>query len=666
MQYGTRIEEKELKNAAYWADAIADRLIEKYPDRKEFVCAAGISPSGPIHFGNFREIITAYAVADALIRKGKKAELIFSWDNYDRFRKVPKGLDSSYEEYIGTPLSQIPSPDGNLNRTYAETYQKEFETAMESFNIPVTYKNQTELYESGTYTGHIQTAMQKREEIADILLSHMTDKGKELKNIDEKEYRKNYYPIAAYSKFTGKDVTEILSYDGESKIKYRCLITKKEEEIDFTQTHTVKLNWKIDWAMRWKYEDVRFEPAGSDHAAPGGSYDTSAEIAKKIFDTEPPVFTEFGFVGLRGLGTKMSGSAGKTVTPKTLLDIYEPTLLLWMYLRRLPKQTFSLAFDTEVYRQYDELDKALRGHHQDDAEKRVTEILKKTHPDSMYTNPIPFRQLVGLGQIVQWDKEKLQNLLKASGQSFDEESISNRLPKAHTWVTKYNTDAEIKLRTEPNTEYWKTIDEKNKKYIQFLFKFIQENRDDDIKKIDDIKEITDDIKKTEEFLYNLPKVFNISDKTNNTELQEMKKIISFKDSNDFKIVYKKTDNKKLDFYIKDVFKEIYYIKGDKNNFFNFKDSKDFLEEKVQNMDDKEFKKLQWTIFKNINKNYQKDISKEISDMNEEKELKKIQKDLFKHTYKLLIDKDTGPRLATFLHAIPKETILHLLPDDTTK
>ena len=544
MQYGTRIGEKELKNAAYWADAVADRLMEKYPNGKKFVCAAGISPSGPVHFGNFREIITAYAVVDSLERKGKKAELIFSWDNYDRFRKVPKGLDSSYEEYIGTPLSKVPSPDGNPNRTYAETYQKEFETAMESFNIPVIYKNQTKLYESGTYTEHIKTAMRKRGEIADILLSHMTDKGKELKNIDGEEYRKNYYPISVYSKYTGKDVTKILSYDGETKVTYRCLITKKEEEIDFTRTHRVKLNWKIDWAMRWKKEEVCFEPAGSDHAAPGSSYDTSAEIAKKIFDTEPPVFTEFGFVGLRGLGTKMSGSAGKTVTPKTLLDIYEPTLLLWMYLRRLPKQTFSLAFDTEVYRQYDELDKALRGHHQDDAEKRVTEILKKTHPDSMYTNPIPFRQLVGLGQIVRWDKGKLQTLLKASGQSFDEESISNRMLKAHAWVTKYNTDAEIKLRTEPNMEYWKTMDEENKKYILCLREFIKETG-------------TDDIRKTEEFLYNLPKEHHT----------------------------------------------------------------------------------------------------------EEKELKQAQRTLFKNIYQLLINKETGPRLATFLHAIPKETILNLLPHE---
>ena len=53
----------------------------------------------------------------------------------------------------------------------------------------------------------------------------------------------------------------------------------------------------------------------------------------------------------------MSGSKGMAITPKNLLSIYEPALLLWMYLRRLPSQTFSLAFDTEVYRQYDELDR---------------------------------------------------------------------------------------------------------------------------------------------------------------------------------------------------------------------------------------------------------------------------------------------------------------------
>lgn len=71
------------------------------------MCASGISPSGSVHIGNFREIITTYFVVRALQKLGKNTRFIFSWDDFDRFRKVPKNIDSSYEKYIGMPYSEI-------------------------------------------------------------------------------------------------------------------------------------------------------------------------------------------------------------------------------------------------------------------------------------------------------------------------------------------------------------------------------------------------------------------------------------------------------------------------------------------------------------------------------------------------------------------------------
>ena len=73
----------------HWSEMIADRIIRRNPDKEEYVCAAGISPSGSIHIGNFRDIATSYFVVRALIKKGKKAKLLFSWDEFDRMRKVP-------------------------------------------------------------------------------------------------------------------------------------------------------------------------------------------------------------------------------------------------------------------------------------------------------------------------------------------------------------------------------------------------------------------------------------------------------------------------------------------------------------------------------------------------------------------------------------------------
>ena len=73
----------------HWAESIAQKIIQRNPNKEEYVCAAGISPSGSIHIGNFRDIATSYFVARSIRKMGKKAKLLFSWDEFDRMRKVP-------------------------------------------------------------------------------------------------------------------------------------------------------------------------------------------------------------------------------------------------------------------------------------------------------------------------------------------------------------------------------------------------------------------------------------------------------------------------------------------------------------------------------------------------------------------------------------------------
>lgn len=62
----------------------------------------------------------------------------------------------------------------------------------------------------------------------------------------------------------------------------------------------MKLNWKIDWPMRWMIEDVVFEPGGRDHSSETGSYNVSKEIARKIFNREAPHYIAYDFIGTKG------------------------------------------------------------------------------------------------------------------------------------------------------------------------------------------------------------------------------------------------------------------------------------------------------------------------------------------------------------------------------
>lgn len=504
-EYGTRVK-SSLFSATdlHWSTVIADELIKVFPNEEIYTSAAGISPSGVVHFGNFRDVMTAFAVSEGLKNKGKKTRLIFSWDDFDRFRKVPLGVDESFVKYIGMPLTSVPDPIGEMS-SYAKRFETEFENAIKDLDIELEFRYQTNEYKSGKYDDLIIKAMQNRLEIADILLSFMTDIGKEEKKINPEEYRNKYYPISVYSRFNGKDNTEIIDYDGQSTITYRCLDTGEQETVDFTKEHIVKLSWKSDWPMRWFYEGVVFEPGGKDHASPGGSYDTSSLIAERIFGKIPPVFAGYEFIGIQGLGAKMSGSKGNAVTPTRLLEIYEPELLKWLYLRRLPNQAFQLTFDTEIYRQYDEFDREVVKNKEgelDDASKMALELSCSGHKNILeIENPIPFKQAVALGQIMQWNSEKLIEFLNDLNLSYSNKSIKSRLVHAKSWLETYNPSEMIVLRDDINFDYSKNMTEGAKKNIQ-LFR-------------EKLKDKGNSIIDLEKIMYDIPKDSNLTPKENN-------------------------------------------------------------------------------------------------------------------------------------------------------
>ncbi len=473
-----------LQSETHWGDRLAERVIAQFPDQEVYTCAAGISPSGIVHFGNFRDLFTAYVVVESLKRKGKQARLVFSWDDFDRFRKVPANIDPSFEQYIGLPYTDVPCPEGKYG-SYAERFEKEFEESMNSLGIYPEYIYQTDMYRSGAYDDMIIYSLKKRQDIAEILLSFMPEKTKLAKKLDEQQYKENYYPISVYSRFTGKDNTRVTSYDGESTITYKCLDTDKTDTIDVTKDHIVKLSWKIDWPMRWGREGVVFEPGGHDHASPGGSFDTSSRIANEIFENTPPVLEEYKFVGLQGLGSKMSGSKGNAVAPKDLLEIYTPEILKWLYADKPPAHSFELSFGKGIFRQYDEFDKTMNQLN----EGTINAVDRETLALSGVTGPseypaISFRQLLGFGQIVQWNETKLKEILDSQQTPYDPALISARLPRAKVWLERYNKDEAVTLLDNFNQEYASSMVEEQINQIGKLRDYLIENSQASIQDIE--------------------------------------------------------------------------------------------------------------------------------------------------------------------------------------
>ncbi|MGZ4612689.1 MAG: lysine--tRNA ligase, partial [Kineosporiaceae bacterium] len=108
-----------------WVARFADDVIaeaERRAPGRPIVCASGISPSGPIHLGNLREVLTPHFVADEIRRRGRDVVHLLSWDDYDRFRRVPAGVDPAWAEHVGRPLTSVPAPPGSPYPNWAEHF----------------------------------------------------------------------------------------------------------------------------------------------------------------------------------------------------------------------------------------------------------------------------------------------------------------------------------------------------------------------------------------------------------------------------------------------------------------------------------------------------------------------------------------------------------------
>ena len=119
------------------------------PPGKPVVVASGLSPSGPIHLGNLREVMTPHFVADEMRRRGVECVHILSWDDYDRFRRVPAGIDPSWSRHIGKPLTSVPAPEGSRYPNWAEHFKAPMIDAAGRLGIEFLGISQTERYTVG-------------------------------------------------------------------------------------------------------------------------------------------------------------------------------------------------------------------------------------------------------------------------------------------------------------------------------------------------------------------------------------------------------------------------------------------------------------------------------------------------------------------------------------
>lgn len=449
-----------------WAENIAKQIIARRPDKDEYVCAAGISPSGSIHIGNFRDIATSYFVVQALRGMGRKARLLFSWDEFDRLRKIPVNVASvrgDMEQYVGMPYVDVPNPFGDAlgAKTYAGYFEQEFMDSVNAFGIDMDYRYQASMYRSGKYTDMILKAIARRREIYDILSRHRTQPATEAE-------RNEFYPVSIYCAHCGRDTTRIVSISEDNTVaEYECACGH-HASFDFKSDFNCKLNWKIDWPMRWMYEGVDFEPGGKDHAAPHGSYDTSKDISREIFGYEPPLFQGYEFIGIRGTTGKMSGSSGLNLTPGALLKIYQPEVILWLYAKTEPMKAFDFCFDDGILRQYGEFDRMLTRYNEGTADDAVKAIMDSCLIRGRNVQPVPMNLLIQIGSVVNFDVPLLEAVLRKNGTPYTYDQFKDRLDRARYWLEVCAPDQVYRLRSVRNWEVYNSLEADQQREIDRL------------------------------------------------------------------------------------------------------------------------------------------------------------------------------------------------------
>ncbi len=464
----------QVPKAVHWADMTADRIIRQKGDKEEYVLASGITPSGVVHFGNFRETITVDLVARALRERGKNVRFIFSWDDYDTFRKVPANMPKQDElaKYMFQPIVDTPDPFGEFE-SYAAHHEAKFEEQLKKVGVDVSPIYQAKMYREGTYKDQIKFALNNRDKIVEILNVHRSA-----------PLADDWQPVSIYCEKYNTDKVKILSFDGHSIIRYKHEEHDYEGEIDLNTTKRAKLPWRIDWPMRWAFEKVDFEPGGKDHSSKGGSFDTGKEIVK-LWDWDAPIYLQYDFVSIKGAGGKMSSSKGNIITINDVLNVYEPEMIRWIFASYKTNVDFSVSFDLDVVKTYEDFDRQERlafGVDQGNAKKmamakRVYELSQVYElPAEMPFQPA-FRHLTNILQINDGDIDKTRvSYADQIKTDRDERRFRERAARAKFWLENYAPEEfKFKLNAKrPEME----ISDNAKKFLSELSSFLETSWDD--------------------------------------------------------------------------------------------------------------------------------------------------------------------------------------------
>ena len=322
-----------IKSTSSWPFVELRKLLK---DRKEIIkkknkitFQTGYGPSGLPHIGTFGEVARTTMMINALNHIQKiDHELITFSDDMDGLRKVPENIPNEeiLKSNLGKPLTAIPDPFKKFS-SFGEHNNEMLKKFLKKFNFEFSFKSSTENYKKGIFNASLIRVLEKYDEIMNIILPTL-----------RAERRKTYCPFLPICPKTGK-VLEIPLISMDKKTG-KVIFDNKNEKIETSILNgNCKLQWKVDWAMRWFTFDVDFEMYGKDLTE---SAILSSKICRALGKNPPNGFSYELFLDEKG--EKISKSKGNGISIEQWLRYASPeSLSLYMYPN--PKRAKKLYFE---------------------------------------------------------------------------------------------------------------------------------------------------------------------------------------------------------------------------------------------------------------------------------------------------------------------------------
>ena len=304
-----------------WPFVEARKLLkERKPifDKKgKITLQTGYGPSGLPHIGTFAEVARTSMIVNALNNlTDLPKEIITFSDDMDGLRKIPDNVPNIeiLKKNLGKSLTNIPDPFGKFS-SFGEHNNEMLKSFLNKFKFNYSFKSSSELYKSGYFNETLKLILNKYHDIMNIILPTLG-----------KERQKTYSPFLPICPDTGK-VLEIPMIE-ISKEKNQIIFENNGKKLEKSILNgNCKLQWKVDWAMRWYALDIDFEMYGKDLIE---SAILSNKILKALGKKSPNGFAYELFLDEKG--EKISKSKGNGITIEEWLKYASPeSLSLYMY-----------------------------------------------------------------------------------------------------------------------------------------------------------------------------------------------------------------------------------------------------------------------------------------------------------------------------------------------